>query len=57
MNGKGDKRRPPRIGKHEEDLRWALAMGLITFKHYENRYNELLHEGKITRDGRKVTDG
>lgn len=50
---KGSTRRPAQVSREEENLRWALATGKITFKHFERRYNELLKEGKIHRN-RKV---
>jgi len=52
--GKGDQRRPSQIGREEEDLRWALASGHITFCQFEKRYNQLLKEGKIIRSGRTL---
>jgi hypothetical protein len=54
VNGKGSARRPCRTSPEEEHLRWALAAGTITFAQFEQRYRELLHEGKITRDGKVV---
>jgi len=53
-SGKGDERRPRQITAQEEDLRYDLAFGLITPEYYQNRYNELLAQGKITRNGRPV---
>ena len=52
--GKGDKRRPCQIGKEERFLREAYMEGAITFKEFERRYRWLLHDGKITRGGRKI---
>ena len=54
--GKGDKRRPRSISPEEERLRYALAFGRITFKQFERKYNQLLKEGKIVRDGRVIGD-
>ena len=53
-SGKGDARRPRQTTAQEEDLRYDLAFGLITPEYYQNRYNELLAQGKITRNGRPV---
>ncbi|HUW48068.1 MAG TPA: hypothetical protein VMW36_04910 [Patescibacteria group bacterium] len=55
--GKGSTRRPTQIGKEEELLRWKLAFGKISFAEFEERYNQLLREGKIVRSGRKVKHG
>ena len=52
--GKGSKRRPSAITREEENLRWKLALGRITFKQFEGRYKQLLKEGKIKRNGRVV---
>jgi len=41
MSGKGSVRRLSRIGREEEDLRYALALGVITKEQYETRYEEL----------------
>jgi hypothetical protein len=51
---KGDKRRPSSISRAEEELRWKLANGKISFATFEKRYKKMLQEGKITRDGRVV---
>jgi len=48
-NGKGDTRRPARISREEEALRWALAFGKITFKQFERKYRELKKSGLIWR--------
>ncbi len=52
--GKGDAQRPSQIGKEEENLRWALAEGRITFKEFEKRYNKLIRDGKIMRSGKPL---
>jgi hypothetical protein len=52
--GKGDTRRPRQISRHEEDLRWALALGKISFKTFEERYKALHREGLIHRSGEVV---
>lgn len=41
MSGKGSKRRPCQISKHEEDLRWKLAFGYISFEEFERRMHEI----------------
>ena len=46
---KGSHRRPRLISREEENLRWKLAFGLVTFKRFEKRYNELIKQGKIVR--------
>lgn len=38
---KGSKRRPTLISREEENIRWQLATGLITFKEFERKYKEL----------------
>ncbi len=52
--GKGSNRRPCSIGKEEKAIRDALAWGKISFAEFEEKYNQLKREGKITRDGRVV---
>ena len=52
--GKGSARRPSAITREEEELRWKLANGHITFEQFEQRYKELLKAGKIQRNGRVV---
>ena len=52
--GKGSKYRPYSTSREERDLRDALARGKISFKEFERKYNKLMDEGKITRDGRVV---
>ena len=32
---KGSKRRPRQISREEENMRWKLAYGMITFNEYE----------------------
>jgi len=51
---KGSKRRPSGITRQEEDLRYALAFGKITFKQFEQKYKELKKRGLIKRDGKTV---
>jgi hypothetical protein len=43
---KGSKRRPTLVSREQEDLQWALALGEITFKQYEERRKQLIREGK-----------
>lgn len=52
--GKGDKPRPYSTSREERALRDALAYDKITFKTFMKRYNKLVKEGKITRDGQIV---
>ena len=52
--GKGDNPRAFSTGKEERNLRNALAYGKITFAEFEMKYNKLLKEGKITRNGRVI---
>lgn len=52
--GKGDKSRPYSTTREERNLRDALAWGKITFDEYEHKYNILLKQGKIRRDGRII---
>ena len=52
--GKGSKRRPCTTGTEENNLRWALALGKITFDEFEIKYKKLLKAGKIIRGGRIV---
>ena len=47
--GKTDKMRPPQISREEEELRWQLATGKITFDQFERRYKKLKAENKIYR--------
>ena len=54
MSVKGDWRRPCSIGKEEKVIRNALAWGKITLKHFNKLYNELLDQGKVTRNGRVI---
>jgi len=54
--GKGSKRRPCTTGTAENNLRWALAEGRITFNEFEKRYKKLLEANKITRDGRVINE-
>lgn len=52
--GKGSNRRPKQITKEEEILRWAYAFGKMNFDEFERRYNKLLKQGKICRNGRII---
>jgi len=52
--GKGSNRRPRGITKEEESLRWAYAFGKMSFDEFERRYNKLLKQGKIRRNGRVI---
>jgi len=52
--GKGSTRRPSSITREEENLRWKLAFGHITFEQFERKYKELLKAGKIKRNGRVI---
>ena len=54
VNGKGDARRPCRTDRMEEDLRWALALGVITREMFDEQYAELERHRKIIRDGRVI---
>ena len=54
--GKGSARRPSSTTREEEQLRWKLAEGRITFDEFERRYKELLRAGKIKRNGRVIED-
>lgn len=51
--GKGDKRRPVQVSRQEENLRWKLALGRITFEEYKHRRKKLIeqnlwgHKGKL----------
>jgi len=49
MNGKGDKRRPRQVSRQEEELRWAYAMGKMTFQEFEKKYKALHEKGLIYR--------
>lgn len=49
---KGSARRPTQISRQEEDLRYALAFGKITFKVFEQKMKALHREGLIHRSGR-----
>ena len=52
--GKGDKRRPTQIGREEESIRRAFALGAITKEMFEQKYEELVQQHKIIRDGRVI---
>lgn len=54
--GKGDKKRPRSTTREEHDLRWALALGRISFNEFEKKYKKLLKEGKIKRNGRIINE-
>jgi uncharacterized membrane protein len=49
MSGKGSTRRPSRISREEENLRWMLATGRIKFAQYEKRMRELRKLGLVWR--------
>lgn len=51
---KGDKKRPTSITSEENDLRWALAEGIISFAGFRKRYMELKKLGKIKRSGQII---
>ncbi len=55
--GKGSGRRKCSVSRHEEDLRYALAYGKITFDEYAAKRKKLLAEGKITMNGKVVENG
>ena len=40
---------PLATSREEENLRWLLAEGRITFKEYEKKYKQLKRQGKIYR--------
>ena len=44
--GKGSKRRPTLVSKQEENIRWKLKEGKITFKEFERKMKLLLKEKK-----------
>jgi hypothetical protein len=52
--GKGSIARPRSTGKEERELRHAFAFGFLTKEQFDQRYRELMAEGKIMRDGRVV---
>ena len=52
--GKGSKRRLCLTSPEEDKIRWQLALGKITFKKFEVKYNKLKVEGKITRSGWRI---
>ena len=54
---KGSGRRPSSVGRKEEELRWMLAMGKMTFDAYTWRMKQLKDAGEITRNGKVVKDG
>jgi len=47
--GKGDTPRRCQTSQEEEELRWKLFEGAITFIEFEKRYAKLKREGKIYR--------
>jgi hypothetical protein len=55
--GKGDKRRPCQTGREEQDLRWALALGVITAEMFSAKYEELERKHKIIRSGKVIKHG
>lgn len=52
--GKGSARRPLQTTREEYDLRCMLANGKIKFEEYNRKWNKLLREGKIKRDGKVI---
>lgn len=52
--GKGDKRRACCTTRQEEELRWQLATGVITFVQYERACRKLLKQGLIKRNGKVI---
>lgn len=52
--GKTDKPRPYSTTREERNLRDALAYGKISFTEYEIKYNKLMKQGKIKRNGRVI---
>ena len=46
---KGSKRRPRSTTRQEDELRWRLATGVITFAEYEVKYKKLKEKGLIRR--------
>ncbi len=54
--GKDDWPRPSSTGREEAELRKALAYGEITNVEYKVVYRELQAQGKITRDGRQISE-
>lgn len=44
--GKGSKKRPSQVSRQEEELRWKLATGRITFKEFTRKRKELIKQGK-----------
>lgn len=55
--GKGSARRPCQISREEEDLRWELAMGLITREQFEDSYRQLKIKGPVGRGQRNAKSG
>lgn len=51
---KGSNRRPRQISREEEQLRYALAYGRITFEQFSLKYHTLRKQGKIIRGGKVV---
>jgi len=47
--GKGSKRRPTLITREEEELNWKRFQGLITWKEYEKKFQELKKKNLIRR--------
>lgn len=44
-----DRRRPRSTTRQEDELRWRLAIGVISFAEYEVKYKKLKEEGLIKR--------
>lgn len=51
---KGSVRRPRQTTRQEDELRWALATGKITFTQYEYKFKLLRNKGLIRRSGRRL---
>lgn len=49
MSVKGDWKRQCQTSREEENIRWLLALGKITFETYKRKRLKLIKEGKITR--------
>ena len=54
MGTKGDWRRPCCTTREEQNLRDKYANGGMTFAEFETKYNILLKQGLIKRNGRIV---
>lgn len=52
--GKTDKRRPSRISRAEDDLRWAYAMGRLSLKEFTRKSAKLSQDDLLRRSGRVI---